>query len=139
MKFPEGSEFLIADTAAADAAFIAVVGFDDIGDIGLDKAMTDQTVLSDKSTKFGVSDRKEGREQDLTFRYEEGDDGQAKVIAACKAGERRKCQIKLPSGSVAWEFTALFGSYKLPKPEAGKAWFLTAKIGIEEETSEATI
>jgi hypothetical protein len=130
--FPEGTKFKIAD-AVGSSTFIEVFGFDDLGDLGLEAKLTDVTVLSDDTSKFEKNTRKEGQERDVVFRYEPTDLGQIEVIEACDGGQRRDCEVLLPSGK-KWQFTAVFGDYVVPKPEAGKSLQLIAKIAIEKDT-----
>ncbi|MBD1583499.1 hypothetical protein [Pseudoalteromonas sp. S16_S37] len=137
MQFPEGTEFRIASSAAEDAAMVVVYGFDEIGDLGLDVTISDESTISDTSPVYGVSNRKEGGERDLVCRYEKEDAGQQHVIAACKAKERRKCEVQLPDSTSKWAFTGFFAGYKLSKPESGKSLQLSVKIGIEKETESA--
>lgn len=134
---PDGTKFLIADAEGAGANMVEVTGFDDIGDIGLDTVMIDITTLSDADQKFLAQSRKEGGERDLICRHEADDAGQGHVKSACNNKERRLCEVKLPGQTTGWQFTALFGGYKLGKPEAGKAMQLVAKIAIESEQAAA--
>jgi hypothetical protein len=129
--FPEGTKFKIAD-AVGSATKIEVKGFDDIGDLGLEAKLTDVSVLSDDTTVFEKNARKDGQERDIVFRYDPNDSGQIEVIEECNNGERRDCEVLLPSGK-KWQFTAVFGDYVIPKPEAGKAMQLVAKVGIETD------
>lgn len=130
---PDGTKFYIADAAGDGATMVEAKGFDDIGDLGLDTVMIDITALSDDDQKFLAQSRKEGGERDLICRHEPSNAGQGHIKAACDAKERRKCEVKLPGQTTPWQFTALFGGYKLGKPEAGKAMQLVAKIAIESE------
>lgn len=134
---PDGTKLLIADAAGAGANMVEVTGFDDIGDIGLDTTLIDTSVLSDAGQKFEAQARKEGGERDLICRHEADDAGQGHIKTACNNKEHRKCEVKLPGQTTGWQFTALFGGYKLSKPEAGKAMQLVAKIAIESEETAA--
>ena len=129
--FPEGTKFKIA-AAVGGSELIEVKGFEDIGDLGLEAKLTDVTVLSDDSTVFEKAARKDGQERDIVFRYDPEDAGQIEVIKACDGGERRDCEVVFKSGK-KWQFTAVFGNYLIPKPEAGKAMELVAKVGIEKD------
>lgn len=137
MKLPDGTKFYIADAEGDAPNMVEVVGFDDIGDLGLDTVMIDVTTLSDDDQKFLAQARKEGGERDLILRHEISDEGQGHIKAACKAQQRRKLEVKLPGQTTGWQVTALFGGSKVPKPEAGKAVQLLAKIAIESEQTEA--